>query len=501
MRSDISFNKLVFNANGGRSESFLPYFNIHGSNFSAAAAVGWTGQWYSSLKSAGNGVRFTAKQEFFKAPLLPGEEIRSPLVTLCFYEGNNPLAGFNQFRKFEKDCVYPESIGVMNGYVIANEFSRKTCDELIEEVNSIDEEIIDGTDYFWMDAGWYEYNEGWYDGVGNWTPDRSRFPDGLKPLSDAMAARDKKFLLWYEPERVRENTVLYNEGIRHEGWIVQIGDNLLWNLGNDEACRYLSEYIAASLRENGVSMYRQDFNFCPLEYWNKADKEFCGKRKGITENHYVSNLYAYLDYLMDAVDGLVIDNCASGGKRLDIEMTRRSLPLWRSDYNCGNEDGTVKEDVLEATQSMTYGLSCWLVYSGTNRYFHSEYASRSAILTDQSVYMPAPSEYNAYADISRYMTGNYFPLTYGGTNRSRFLAMQFGSGDEGAAVIYKREKVKENSYTLVLNGLEPERIYRVTDIDSPGVLCEKTGEELMTGGINLTISDTPKAAVIKYSGL
>ena len=501
MRSDISFNKLVFNANGGRSESFLPYFNIHGSSFSATAAVGWTGQWYASLKSAGNGVRFTAKQEFFKAPLLPGEEIRSPLVTLCFYEGNNPLAGFNQFRKFEKDCVYPESIGVMNGYVIANEFSRKTCDELIEEVNSIDEEIIDGTDYFWMDAGWYEYNEGWYDGVGNWTPDKSRFPEGLKPLSDAMAARGKKFLLWYEPERVRENTVLYNEGIKHEGWIVQIDDNLLWNLGNDDACRFLSEYIAASLRENGVSMYRQDFNFCPLEYWRKADKNFCSGRTGITENRYVTNLYKYLDYLCDSIDSLVIDNCASGGKRLDIEMTRRSLPLWRSDYNCGNADGTVKEDVLEATQSMTYGLSCWLVYSGTNRYFHSEYASRSAILTAQSVYQPSPQEYCKYGDISGYMTENYFPLTYGGTGSANILAMQFGSESEGAALIYKREKVSQNSYQLVLNGLRPDKIYSLTDIDNPDFTCEKSGEELMTRGIELTISDTPKAAVIRYSAL
>ena len=501
MRSAVCITPMTFNANGGRSEAVLPYFNISGKSGGIVAAVGWTGQWYTSLRQTAGGVKFKAKQEFFDAWLAPGEEVRSPLVSLTFYGGNNALKGFNTFRAFERDCVYPESIETMNGYVIANEFSTKTCDELIAEVNSIDDEIIEGTDYFWMDAGWYEYNEGWYDGVGNWIPDKSRFPDGLKPLSDAMAARGKKFLLWYEPERVRENTALYNEGKKHSDWIVQIDDNLMWNLGSDGARDYLKEYISKSLIENGVSIYRQDFNFSPLKYWQKADKEYYGGREGICENHYVTNLYAYLDCLLDSIDGLVIDNCASGGKRLDLEMTRRSLPLWRSDYNCGNADGTVKEDVLEATQSMTYGLSCWFVYTGTNRLFHSEYASRSAILTNQSVYQPIPSEYNKYADVSEYMTEYYYPLTYGGTDRGRILAMQFGNESKGAAVIYKRENVNTNSYRLVLNGLSPDKIYSLTDIDNPAFVCEKSGKELMTRGIELNISETPKAVIIRYGNI
>ena len=497
MKSAVSTTEMVFNANGGRSRSFLPYFNISGADYGIVASVGWTGQWYTSVRQTLAGVKFKAKQEYFSATLEPGEEIRTPLVSFSFYEGN-PLKGFNSFRKWEKDCVYPENITTLNGYVIANEFNTKTCDELIDEVNAIDDDIIEGTDYFWMDAGWYEYNEGWYDGVGNWTANKKRFPDGLKPLSDAMAEKGKRFLLWYEPERVREGTILCNEGKKHKDWLVRDGDNILWNLGSNEACDYLCNYISGSLAENGVSVYRQDFNFDPLKYWQKADKEFYGGREGICENHYVTNLYRYLDCLLDNTNDLIIDNCASGDKRLDTEMCRRSIPFWRSDYNCGNSDGTLKPDVLESTQANTYGLSFWLVYSGTNRHFHSEYASRSAILTNQSVYQPT-EEYTAYSDISRYMTENYFPLNYGGTDAGKILAMQFGSADEGAALIYKRENASDNEFRLKLNGLDENAVYTITDYDKPGIQTKTTGKELMFTGITVKISDAPKAVIIKYS--
>lgn len=497
-KSFINNIPMHFNANGGRSESFLPYFNICGKNFGAVMAVGWTGQWFASIDLDIKGISVKARQEEFKAYLTPGEEVRSPLVSLTFYDGENPLKGFNMLRSWETDCVCPESIEPSNGYVIANEFSTLKTDDFLKMLDNINPQVLENTDYFWMDAGWYKYDESWADGVGNWIPDANRFPDGLKPLGDKIASMGKKFLLWYEPERVREGTFLYNEAMKHDTWIVKDGGDLMWNMGDPDACEFLCKYISDSLVANGVTMYRQDFNFTPLKYWEKADKNFYDGRTGICENHYVTNLYKYLDCLLDTVDGLVIDNCASGGKRLDIEMTRRSLPLWRSDYNCGNADGTVKDDVLEATQAMTYGLSCWLPYSGTNRYFHSEYASRTAILTHQSVYEPDTAEYSKYDDCSHFMTENYYPLTYGGLETDKFLAMQFGNGDKGTAIIYKRENVKSKYYTLKLNGLNPDSDYELYDIDKEDTIYTLKGAELMSDGLELTINDTPKAVVIIY---
>ena len=499
VKTDVNRLPMIFNANGGRSASFLPYMNLSGADGGAVLAVGWTGQWYTSFRQTLHGVHLRAKQEFFRAYLEPGESVRSPLVSLTFYQGDNALKGFETFRQMELDCVYPTSAKPSRGYIFADEFSTLNCDELIAELQKLDKNVLDQIDYFWMDAGWYTYVESWADGVGNWTPDPDRFPNGLKPLANVIANCGKRFLLWYEPERVREGTCLYEEGIKREGWIIQNDGNNLWNLANDEACAFLSEYIAASLVENGVSIYRQDFNFNPLDYWKKGDKNYCCGRKGITENHYVTNLYRYLDSLCARVDGLLIDDCASGGKRLDLEMTRRSIPLWRSDYNCRTAEGEVEDDILDATQAMTCGLSFWLPYSGTNPFSSSEYALRSVILTHPSFSDPFPENAKNYDCVRQYLTENYYPLSFGGADPGRLLAMQFGSETAGAALIYRRAQVADAQYQLRLNGLDPEKEYTLTDLDDPAFSYNATGEQLMGSGVSLQLRGAPSATIILYA--
>ena len=45
-------------------------------------------------------------------------------------------------------------------------------------------------------------------------------------------------------------------------------------------------------------------------------------------------MYRLWDALLEKFPHLIIDNCSSGGHRIDIETLRRSVPLWRSDYQC-----------------------------------------------------------------------------------------------------------------------------------------------------------------------
>ena len=198
-----------------------------------------------------------------------------------------------------------------------------------------------------------------------------------------------------------------------------------------------------------------------------------------------------LDTLKQDNPGLMIDNCCSGGKRLDIEMSKRSIPLWRTDYNCMDGEGNSKEDILEATQAQTYGISFWLPYNGTCAYVEGEYADRTNIISC--------SQRLGYQDVRPYMVGNYYPLTYGGLDTTKYLAMQFDeNAEEGMALIYKRENVEENKYTLKLNGLDPNKTYVLHDYDSPEATFELTGKALMEEGTELTINDTPKAVIIVY---
>lgn len=502
IRKKLSSMKKTFSgADGKPTETYLPYFNICGDAYGVILGIGWTGQWEAALAQSKGETDITVRQESFNAYLLPGEEVRSPLVSLSFYENDNPLKGFNLFRDWIMDCVYPESV-TQNHYTVmevAGPMSMRTSDEIIEILDGIDNSIYEHTDAFWMDAGWYKYNEGWYDGVGNWTVDTSRYDNGISELSAYAADKGLGHVLWYEPERVYPDTEFHKIGSVHEQWLISVGDeNIMWNLANEEAFNYYCEYLLKSMKENGVSVYRQDFNFAPLEYWQKADKEFYGGRTGICENHYITNLYRYLDYLYENIDGLIIDNCASGGKRLDLEMTFRSIPFWRSDYNCDYHS-----DLFDATQSHTYGISFWLPITGSALYMQNEYSARSDImpLMLMDFFSHTNPDFSFHHEQRELMAGNYYPLDFGSFDKNKMHAMQFSSEDalSGCALIYKREKVKDTEYTVKLNGLAASAAYDIYDIDNPEKVYTLSGGELMTDGITITLPEGEKAIILMFN--
>lgn len=503
IKKNLSFIEKKFSGSDGKpTENYLPYFNIGGENYGMILGVGWTGQWAAALYEAKGETDITVKQEHFEAYLLPDEEIRSPLVSLSFYENDNPLKGFNLFRTWIMDCVYPENI-TQNQYTVmevAGPASTRTSDEIIEILDGIDESVYEETDAFWMDAGWYNCNEGWHDGVGNWVVDTSRYDNGIIELSDYAARKGLGHVLWYEPERVYPDTLFYNVGSEHEQWLISYNneDNIMWNLANEEAFDYYCEYLLNSLKENGVTVYRQDFNFAPLKYWQKADKEYYDGRTGICENHYVTNLYRYLDYLCENIDGLIIDNCASGGKRLDLEMTYRSIPFWRSDYNCAYHS-----DLFEATQSHTYGISFWLPITGSALYMKDEYSARSDImpLMLMDFFSNTHPDFSFHKEQREFMAGKYYPLDFGSFDKDKMLAMQFSSDDalSGTALIYKRAEVKESEYTVKLNGLISSKTYTVYDTDYPEKLYTMTGEKLMNEGLTLTLPEGEKAIILMFN--
>lgn len=503
IKKDLSFIERKFSANDGKpTEAYLPYFNIFGENYGMILGIGWTGQWAAVLSETRGETSINVKQEYFNAYLLPGESVRSPLVSVSFYENTNPLKGFNLFRKWVMDCVYPENV-TKNYYTVmevAGPASTRTSDEIIEILDGIEDSAYKQTDAFWMDAGWYTYNEGWHDGVGNWTVDTSRYDNGISELSGYAAEKGLGHVLWYEPERVWPGTEFHKVGSAHEQWLVSVSgeDNFMWNLANEDAFSYYCEYLLNSMKENGLTVYRQDFNFPPLKYWQKADVEFYGGRTGICENHYVTNLYRFLDYLTENIEGLIIDNCASGGKRLDLEMTYRSIAFWRSDYNC-----SYHTDLFDATQSHTYGISFWLPITGSALYMLDEYSVRSDImpLMLMDFFAHTHPDFSFHKEQRELMGGNYYPLDFGSFDKDRMHAMQFSSPDalSGTALIYKRSQVKKTEYTVKLNGLVPSVTYSVYDIDAPETVYTMTGEDLMKNGLTIGLPDGQKAIILMFT--
>ena len=121
----------------------------------------------------------------------------------------------------------------------------------------------------------------------------------------------------------------------------------LLDLGNPQALAWTKKTFSDLIDELDMEIYRQDFNMAPLYYWRNNEPE---DRKGINEIRYITGLYDFYDTLLREHPGLIIDTCASGGRRIDFEMLRRSLILFRSDC--------VWEPV--GMHSMAYGVSFWI---------------------------------------------------------------------------------------------------------------------------------------------
>lgn len=515
-------SKKCFFAVGGRSSdaASAPFFNIkHGKkNMGYVVAIGWTGQWKADLERVDDGILLQSGVMDVNFKILPGEKFRTSSVTIMGYRGT-AQEGQNRFRRLIREVYSPISMqktvdelpfcaGLWGG------MSTKGCLERIQKVEKA------GLPFncYWMDAGWYgagdkespdEYEGDWAQHTGNWEINRARHPDLLEDVVAAIGKTDKKFLLWFEPERVRTNAPIAKE---HPEYLLyrttqQCPDTLL-NLGNEQAWQYCFDTLSGLIEHLGVSVYRQDFNFRPLPYWQENDTD--PDRRGMTEILHINGMYRLWDALLERFPGLLIDNCASGGRRIDMETLRRSIPLWRSDAQCPADPAP------ELTQAHALSHSAWMPYSGTStgRVWFDTYAFRSA-------YAPALttgytfSEKNSFGEdaeamawltrmseeylrVKPYLVEDVYPLTTAGTADDVWSAVQYHAPDRDAGVVqlFRRARSPFSYGSFPLFGLSPERDYIFEDADGGSFTVK--GSVLLGEGLGVRMDEKRSSKVLFY---
>lgn len=489
---------------GGRpTDTALPYYNLAMPGRGMMFAVGWPGQWATRfVRDDKNGLRIEAGQQLTHLRLEPGEEIRSPLMVLLFWRGDDVVRAQNLWRKWMLAHNLPRpdgkkarplytfcSGGFFEGFKVSEASEKLFIDTLAKEGIRLD--------YWWMDAGWYPCND--WTQTGTWEPDSARFPNGIKAVSDYVHAKGTRLILWFEPERVTAGSWL---ATTHPEWL--LGGALL-NLGNVDARRWLTDHIDKMLTEQGIDLYRQDFNMAPLDFWRNNDAP---DRQGMTENLHVQGYLAYWDELIRRHPGLLIDSCASGGRRNDIETLRRALPLLRSDYQSFTGDASYGV----GNQGHTYGLSSWIPYYGQGVYYNPQdfvYSVRSSISPefciaidvrkgniDWDQYRRLVEQWRAIADN---LLGDFYPLTPYSLNKDAWIAWQFDRPEVGEGVVqaFRRAECGTESVRVKLHSLEPNAVYLMTNLDAAGT-TEMSGRELVEKGISIVMKDKPSSTVILY---
>jgi alpha-galactosidase len=358
-------------------------------------------------------------------------------------------------------------------------------------------------DYWWMDAGWYATQSGRWPETGTWEVDTRRFPRGLRGVADHAHARGVKILVWFEPERVAAGTWLDRE---HPEWLLDApgARSKLLDLGNPEALRWAIAHFDTLVTEQGVDLYRQDFNMPPLEHWRAADAAAGPHREGIAEIRHVCGYLAYWDELRRRHPGLLIDTCASGGRRNDLETLRRSVPLHVTDHDYAD---------YTARQNLAYGLALWVPLYGTmvcKRDAVDVYAVRSAVGTrlglgfdvrlpdlDWPLLQRLVDEWRRTAPL---LYGDFYPLTSYSTDHRDWIAFQHDRPEHGDGVVhvFRRAASPYVAARFPLRGLDAEVTYSLID-PVRQVQTEMTGGRLMGEGLPVTLAEQPAAALFTYT--
>ncbi len=247
----------------------FPYMRLNFEDFGVNIAVGWSGTWRLSAVASEDGVTLTVGQASFASYLKPGERVRTPRLTLQGFAGGDDR-GRNLWRSFYIDHVLPKEDGhplspklILHTWMIDGlpEFCGVTEEN---QLSAIDTYLSGGLkpDIWWIDAGWYPCNNDWpY--TGNWYPNPDHFPKGMGKVGEKCAAEDIDLLVWFEPERVRKGTELWEQ---HPEFLLfytaddnpWLAENALLDLGNPAACDWLVEKIDRLIKEANITVYRQE---------------------------------------------------------------------------------------------------------------------------------------------------------------------------------------------------------------------------------------------------
>ncbi|NOX52891.1 MAG: hypothetical protein GXP27_00320 [Planctomycetes bacterium] len=508
-----------FAPTGGRSSNgagggAFPFFNVLGPAGGWVLAVGWSGQWVAEFGREPDGrLSACAGMEKTRFRLRPGESVRSPRIVLLRYLGAEMIRGHNRFRQLMLKHYVPR----LEGQPAVPPVCHNTAATIYRSGQKATEgnqlAIIKkaaglGCEAYWMDAYWFP--QPWHRNVGNWYARPEDFPRGLRPLADAAHRAGMKFVLWFEPERVAPGTKLDRE---HPEFLLKVNEHgdRLFNLGSPAARQFLTNFLDQRIKQWGVDIYRNDFNIDPLPFWRKQDPD---DRQGITEIRYVEGLYRMWSDLLRRNPGLTIDNCASGGRRIDLETCSLSYPLWRSDLNDigeGLKGEAYWPRMARADQVHVTGLALYIPFQSGPLWDMRPYSFRSAmtssvVLYERILHEAFPDELvrKGIAELKELrplFLGDIYPLMKLTTSQKDWYAYQLHRPDwgRGCVFVFRRPDASDACRQIRLRQIDPAAMYLVSitgETYDTAPEQEMSGRELMD--LTIRIQSRPGSALVRY---
>ncbi|KAF2726624.1 alpha-galactosidase [Polyplosphaeria fusca] len=356
-----------------------------------------------------------------------------------------------------------------------------------------------GVQLFVNDDGWFgvEYpRDNDTLGLGDWSPNPAKFPDGLLPYAQAVtnysvlnSTSNMQFGIWVEPEMVNPNSSLYHE---HPDWALHAGSHartltrnqLVLNLALPEVQDFIIDFMTSLLRSAPISYIKWDNNRAMHELPTPS-----------TSYTYILGLYRVIDNLTTTFPDVLWEGCASGGGRFDAGL----LHYWPQHWTSDNTDGAARLTIQMGT-SLVYppsAMGCHVsaVPNGqTRRNISIEYRGHVAMMCGSFGLELNPSELSSEESDALpgimalakqvnpiVVSGSHYRLAL--PDNSNWPGAQFVSSDASQSVVFAFQQfatLKPAAPPLRLQGLDREARYR-NDLDN----ATYSGATYMNAGLNV----------------
>jgi alpha-galactosidase len=497
--------KVLESRHGRTSHQFNPWFAI---DFGTATeeygdvyfgAIAFSGNWkiavektpYQTLQVAAGFNDFD-----FCWTLKPGETFQSPVCIGGFTEKGFGEASRHMHR-YQKRYILRNGDKIRK--VMYNSWYATEFDVTEEGQKRLAEQAAQlGVELFVVDDGWFGARDHDRAGLGDWFPNKKKFPKGLHSLIQHVKSLGMDFGIWIEPEMVNPDSNLYRS---RPDWVYRFPgrrnteqrNQLVLNLSRPDVQEYIFSVLDDLLSNHEIDYIKWDMNRSFSEPgWPEAPPEH---HREMWVRH-VLGVYSILERLQKKHPHVAFESCSGGGARIDLGIMKYIDNVWPSDNTDPFDRLFIQEGYTYAYN--TKAMLCWVtdvpdennLRTTTLKYrFHSAMMGSLGIglnlnKCSQLELQECKKYIDQYKEIrSIVQDGELYRLL---SPRSSYGAVfQYVSSDRFRSVLFAfrhKQQFRHPFYPIKLRGLDPEAVYFCRQLN-----IKRSGSSLMTRGILLDL--------------
>lgn len=328
-----------------------------------------------NLVYSGNHVKYVEKSEYglvrimaginpegFSWRLEPGCVLAAPEAVMTYStEGFNGMS--HNMHSFVHDHIIPPAWRGRERPILANSWEAYYFKFDQSKLLRLAKKAADlGIELLVLDDGWFGKRNDDHSGLGDYTVNKKKLPQGLSGLAAKIENMGLKFGLWFEPEMISPDSDLYRE---HPEYAVQVPGRepsqgrhqLVLDLCREEVRDYIVESVGRILDEVPISYVKWDMNRHMSDVFSQtlsggSASVDGNNRQGEFFHRYIIGLYDVLGRIFRPRPEVLLESCASGGNRFDLGMLCYSPQIWTSD----NID-PIERLTIQGGMSLFYPLS------------------------------------------------------------------------------------------------------------------------------------------------